>query len=382
MKIGKSLRNFFAPSSQEHQPDRWFLIAAGVLLIIGLVMLSSASSVVSYVKYGNTYHYFFRQLFFVTLGLGAFWGFYKIDYRLWRRYAVWALFISIFLLVLVFIPGLRSEYGTAHSWITIFGQSLQPSEFVKLSFLIYLATWLEAKKGQLNKATSGIIPFLSSLVVISALMMAQPDMGTLFIILFAAFAAFFVAGGKFSHIVLTVVLGAFSLALLLYANSSYKTDRFKCYQDPSYDSQEECYQINQSLIAVGSGGWLGRGLGQSRQKFMYLPEVWGDSIFSIIAEEVGFVFSTFLIFLYGLLFYRGFKIARYAPDIYGSALATGIMAWLAVQTFLNIGGMINLIPMTGVPLPFISAGGSSILATLMAIGLLANISKHTKYGRS
>ena len=184
MKIGKSLRNFFAPSSQEHQPDRWFLIAAGVLLIIGLVMLSSASSVVSYVKYGNTYHYFFRQLFFVTLGLGAFWGFYKIDYRLWRRYAVWALFISIFLLVLVFIPGLRSEYGTAHSWITIFGQSLQPSEFVKLSFLIYLATWLEAKKGQLNKATSGIIPFLSSLVVISALMMAQPDIGTLFIILF------------------------------------------------------------------------------------------------------------------------------------------------------------------------------------------------------
>ncbi len=171
------------------------------------------------------------------------------------------------------------------------------------------------------------------------------------------------------------------LGLLFYASSSYQSDRFRCYQDPAYDTQEECYQINQSLIAVGSGGWLGRGLGESRQKFMYLPEVWGDSIFPIIAEEVGFIFSSLLVALYGLLFYRGLKIARQAPDIYGSALAAGIVAWLAVQTFLNIGGMINLIPMTGVPLPFVSAGGSSIIATLMAIGILANISKHTKYER-
>ncbi len=382
MKIVKKIKSLFAGASQGHEPDRWFLLAAGILLIVGLVMLSSASSAVSYAKYGNTYHYFFRQLFAAALGVGAFFVFYKIDYRVWRHYAVWALLASVFLLILVFIPGLRSEHGTAHSWIIIFGQSLQPSEFVKLSFLIYLATWLEAKKGQLSEATSGIVPFLSSLFVISALMMAEPDMGTLFIILFASFAAFFVAGGKFSHIVLTVALGAFSLALLLYASSSYQSDRFKCYQNPSYDSQEECYQISQSLIAVGSGGWLGRGLGQSRQKFMYLPEVWGDSIFPIIAEEVGFIFSVILILLYGLLFYRGFKIARYAPDIYGSALATGVIAWLSVQAFFNIGGMINLIPMTGVPLPFVSAGGSSILSTLMAIGLLANISKYTKYGRS
>lgn len=382
MKIAKKIKSILSPGAQEHEPDRWLLFTVGALLLIGLVMLSSASSVVSYAKYGNTYHYFFRQLVAAGLGVIAFFIFYRFDYRLWRRYAVWALIASVFLLILVFIPGLRSEHGTAHSWIIIFGQSLQPSEFVKLSFLIYLATWLEAKKGQLNEAASGIIPFLSSLVVISALMIAQPDMGTLFIILFASFAAFFVAGGKFSHIVLTVLLGAFSLALLLYASSSYQSDRFKCYQDPAYDSQEECYQISQSLIAVGSGGWMGRGLGQSRQKFMYLPEVWGDSIFPIIAEEVGFIFSFLFIVLYGFLFYRGFKIARNAPDIYGSALATGIVAWLAVQTFFNIGGMINLIPMTGVPLPFASAGGSSILSTLMAVGILANISKHTKYGRS
>lgn len=381
MKLAKKIKMLLAPSSQEHEPDRWFLIGAGALLLIGLVMLSSASSVVSYAKFGNTYHYFFRQLVAVVLGVGLFFICYRFDYRLWRRYALWALVGSIFLLVLVFIPGLRAEHGSARSWIIIFGQSLQPSELVKLGFLIYLATWLEAKKGQLQEAASGIIPFLSSLLIIAALMMAQPDLGTLFIILFSAFAAFFIAGGKFSHIVMTVFLGVMALGLLSYASSSYQSDRFRCYQDPAYDSQEECYQINQSLIAVGSGGWLGRGLGQSRQKFMYLPEVWGDSIFPIIAEEVGFIFSSLLVLLYGFVFYRGLKIARRAPDVYGSALAGGIVAWLAVQTFLNIGGMINLIPMTGVPLPLISAGGSSILSTLMAIGILANISKYSKYER-
>lgn len=381
MKIVKRIKNLLQPSQQEHEPDRWLLLSFGALLVIGLVMLSSASAVVSYSSYGNTYHYFFRQLVAAVIGMGCFFIFYRFDYRLWRKYALLALIFSIFLLVLVFIPGIRAQHGTAHSWIIIFGQSFQPSELVKLTFLIYLATWLEAKKGQLKEAASGIMPFLSSLVIIAILMMLQPDLGTLFIILFSAFAAFFVAGGKFSHIILTVVLGVSVLGLLFYASSSYQSDRFRCYQDPAYDTQEECYQINQSLIAVGSGGWLGRGLGQSRQKFMYLPEVWGDSIFPIVAEEVGFIFSSLLVALYGLLFYRGLKIARQAPDIYGSALAAGIVAWLAVQTFLNIGGMINLIPMTGVPLPFVSAGGSSIIATLMAIGILANISKHTKYER-
>jgi len=160
--------------------------------------------------------------------------------------------------------------------------------------------------------------------------------------------------------------------------SDYQLDRFRCVFDPQFSPQNECYQINQSLIAVGSGGFLGRGLGQSRQKYMYLPEAWGDSIFAIMAEEVGFLFSTLLVLLYLFIFYRGFLIARHAPDLYGTALATGIISWLAVQTFLNIGGMINLIPMTGVPLPFISHGGSSLLAGLIAMGILVNISKQTK----
>lgn len=344
-------------------------------------MLSSASAVVSYAKFGNTYHYFLHQLISAIIGLGFFFIVSRMDYRIWRRYAIWALGASIVLLLTVFVPGLKAEHGTAHSWIIIFGQSFQPSELVKITFLIYLATWLEAKRDKLHDAGSGIVPFLLSLAAIALLMLAQPDFGTLFIILFSAFAAFFVAGGRFRHILMTILIGVGALALLFYARSTYQNDRFRCYQDPGYDSQEECYQINQSLIAVGSGGWTGRGLGQSRQKFMYLPEVWGDSIFPIIAEEIGFIFSGLLIFLYGSFFVRGLKVAQASPDIYGTALATGIVAWLLVQTFLNIGGMINLIPMTGVPLPFVSAGGSSILSTMIAVAILVNISKHAKYER-
>lgn len=369
------IKKLLKGSDKESPADSWLIFSVVALLIIGVVTLSSASAIVSYQKFGHAYHYLFKQLFAIAIALLLFFIFYKIDYRFWRRYAIWALLASIVLLVLVFIPGLRAEYGTARSWIYIFGQSFQPAELVKLTFLIYLATWLEAKKGQLHEAGSGIFPFLMSLIIIGALMMAQPDLGTLFIILFSSFVAFFVAGGRFSHILITILLGILALGLLVYASASYRSARFLCYQNPSYSTQNECFQINQSLIAVGSGGWMGRGLGESRQKFLYLPEVWGDSIFPIIAEEIGFIFSSLLILLFALLFYRGLKIADRAPDVYGKALATGIIAWLSVQTFLNIGGMINLIPMTGVPLPFISAGGSSIMSVLMAAGILLNISK-------
>lgn len=377
----KYFKKLLKKSKEAGPADPWLLFSAGALLVIGLVMLASASAIVSYHSFGNTYHYFFKQLIAVIVSLGAFIVFYYVDYRTWRKYALWALLASIFLLILVFIPGLRAEHGTSRSWILIFGQSFQPAELVKLTFLIYLATWLEAKKGQLHELGSGMIPFIISLFIISVLMMLQPDLGTLFIMLFSSFVAFFVAGGKFSHIFITFLIGLLALGLLLYGSASYRSARFLCYQNPDYSTQDECYQISQSLIAVGSGGVFGRGLGESRQKFLYLPELWGDSIFPIIAEEIGFVFSSLLIALFGLLFYRGLKIARYAPDVYGTALAVGIIAWLAIQTFLNIGGMINLIPMTGVPLPFISAGGSSMLALAMAIGILANISKHARYAK-
>jgi cell division protein FtsW len=193
-----------------------------------------------------------------------------------------------------------------------------------------------------------------------------------------AMIVFFVAGGNFKHIVMTALLAILVLFLLVHLKTSYQSDRFKCYQNPNVDAQSACYQVNQSLIAVGSGSWFGRGLGQSRQKFMYLPEVWGDSIFPIIAEEIGFVFCTAILLVFLFLFYRIYKVAKNSPDSYGSSLAVGVVSWLAIQAFLNIGGQINLIPMTGVPLPFISAGGSSAVATLIALGIVINISKQTR----
>lgn len=380
MALGRLKRKIFAPRSGEHEADKSLLSAVFVLLVFGLVMLFSASWIVSYSRFGNTYHYFVRQLVWVLISLLVFFSVSKIDYHIWKKFAGFFLLASIVLLLLVFIPGLRSEYGTARSWINIFGMSFQPSEFVKLSFLIYLATWLEAKKDNLNSFSGGIAPFLLILGVISALMIMQPDLGTLFIIVFTSVVVFFVGGGKIFHLFLVGIVAALTLLAVLSMNNidDYKSDRFMCLKDPSYSAQDKCYQINQSLIAVGSGGWFGRGLGQSRQKFMYLPEVLGDSIFPIITEEIGFIPSTLLILLYLFIFYRGLLIARDAPDIFGSTLAVGVVTWLAVQTFLNIGGMINLIPMTGVPLPLISSGGSAVLANLIAIGILVNISKQTK----
>jgi cell division protein FtsW len=369
----------FSSSPNEHEADKSLLAALAVLLLFGLVMLFSASSVVSYTRFGNTYHYFLRQFFSLIVSLGLFWFASKMNYHWWKKFAGLFLVFSIGLLLLVFIPGLRSEYGSARSWINIFGFSLQPSELVKISFLIYLAAWLEVKRHALKSWSGGVLPFLIVLGIISALMIAQPDIGTLSIIAVSAVAVFFVAGGRISHILGGVVVAVMILSIIISSgSSSYESDRFKCLKDPSYSPNDKCYQINQSLIAVGSGGLFGRGIGQSRQKFLYLPEVWADAIFPIIAEETGFIFSTLLILLYLFVFYRGLLIARAAPDLFGGALAVGIVVWLAAQTFLNIGGMINLIPMTGVPLPFVSSGGSATLAALLAMGILVNISKHTK----
>lgn len=381
-RLAKNTHKSVNSREDGHKPDKSLITAIMLLLVFGLIALFSASSIVSYQSFGNTYHYVLKQFIFIVFSLLLFFVISKINYLWWKKFAAFFLFFSIFLLILVFIPGLKAEYGTAHSWINIFGFSFQPSELVKLSFLIYLATWMDVKKASIGSFSGGVFPFLAILVVISALMYYQPDMGTLFIILFSSIIAFFVGGGKMTHIVGAGFLGLAMIILLLSVGSSYKNDRIACLKDPSYSPQDKCYQINQSLIAVGSGGLLGRGLGESRQKFLYLPEVWGDAIFPVIAEEMGFIFSSLLILLYLFIFYRGLLIAKRAPDLYSGALVTGIIAWLAVQTFLNIGGMINLIPMTGVPLPLVSSGGSSILSSLLALGVVINISKYTKeYGR-
>lgn len=376
MKLINKIRSLIDPAKGEHEPDKLLILDIGLIVVFGLIMLSSVSAVAAYTEFGNSYYYFNHQLIGVGLGIFAFWILSRLDYQHLRRYGFLFLIVSIFFLVLVFIPGLSAEYGTARSWINLGGFSLQPSELVKISFLIYLAAWLERRKDKLFKANEGIFPFLIVLGVIAVLMLMQPDLGTLFIICATSFIVYFIGGGRMLHLVVIFIFGILILALIINFNS-YQMDRIKCWTDPHFSNRDVCYQVNQSLIAVGSGGFWGKGVGQSKQKFLYLPEVTSDSIFAVIAEEIGFVFGSIFIMLYLFLFYRGVKIAKNARDNFGKLLAVGIVTWIMVQTILNIGGMINFIPMTGVPLPLISYGGSAMLATLAALGILVNISKQT-----
>ncbi len=368
--------NKHSKRTTEHAPDFTLIAIVGVILTFGIIMLSSASAVVSYIKYGDAYHYLKHQLFPLTFGLFVFWFVSRIDYHLWRKYAFWFLLISIVFLLLVFVPGLSANYGKARSWIKIFGFSLQPSEFVKLSVLLYLAAWLEGMGSRVKGATRGFGPFLIILGIIASLMLMQPDLGTLSIVAITSLIVYFIGGGRLRHITLIALFGIFALSAMVQLRP-YQMNRFKCLLNPDFSKNDICYQVNQSLIAIGSGGFWGRGLGESRQKYMYLPEVSGDSIFAIIGEEVGFVFSSFLVVCFLLLFWRGYLVAKYAPDEFGRILAIGIVSWLVMQAIINISGMINIMPMTGVPLPFVSYGGSAMLSALAAVGILVNISKQT-----
>lgn len=353
------------------QGDRSLMAAIWILVIFGLVMLASATSVVAYNQYQDGNYFIKHQLLNYIIGLGAFWLLSRLDYQYLKKIGLFVLVCSVILLIMVFIPGL-SKGDRARSWLNIFGFSLQPSELVKLSFLIYLSALFSSMDAVKEK----IIPFFTSFGIIALLMLAQPDLGTLIIISCIAFAVYYIAGGSLKVIGVCLLGAGFALSVLLMIKP-YQRDRFHCFFNPGFDTREKCYQINQSLIAVGSGGFFGRGLGASRQKFLYLPEVQNDFIFGIIAEEVGFIFSVALILLFAFIFLKGYKIAYRVNDEFGRNLSYGIVVWIAVQALINIGGVVNFMPMTGVPLPMVSYGGSAVLANMAALGILVNISKHT-----
>ncbi len=377
-KIKNWLRSFFYKSNGQ-QAD-WYLIGlVTFLLFFGLAILSSASSVESYRVYGDTYWHLRHQLIYGVLPGVLFFVFFAFfDYQKLRKWAFPIFLLAIFLLVLVFIPGFGSTNNTfAKSWIHLFGFSFQPAEVAKLSFILYLSSWLASRDSDVIKdAKQGFFPFLFSLGVIGVLMIMQPDWGTLLIIVSIAIAIFFVAGGSLKHIFWLIIcgIGVFSL---LVSKSATTLKRLTTFLHPELDPKGMGYQINQALLAVGSGGWLGRGFGHSRQKFSYLPEVYGDSVYAIAAEELGFAFSVLIVLVFLLLFFRGLKIANNCEDKFGKYVAVGIATWLITQAFLNIGAIIGIFPLTGVPLPFISYGGTSLAVALAACGILVNISRQT-----
>ena len=357
--------------------DRPLLIAILILLCIGLLMIASAGVFYGRVRFGDAYYFFKQQLLGLGVGLILLYIFQRVHYLAWRRFVVPLFFIALGLLVLVFIPGFGTTVYGAARWVEIGPISFQPSEVMKLSIILYLASWLSSRgKVRVADFFEGFVPFLAILSVVGFLIIKQPDTGTLGLIFLIALSIFFASGASLSHL-LYLFLGALAFLGLLIKMAPYRLQRFLVYVNPDHDPQGFGYQITQALLAIGSGGIFGAGLGQSRQKFNYLPEPVTDSIFAILGEELGLIGTSVVVVLFLFVAYRGLRIARSAPDEFGKLVAVGIVSWIVFQAFINMSAISGLIPLTGIPLPFISYGGTSLAVLLAAVGILLNISKHS-----
>ncbi len=345
------------------------------LLIVGLIILFSASAVLSYNAYKNNTHYFFHQLIFGTLiGLVLMYVLSKIDYHIWQKLTPILILASIILLVAVLVPGIGYKSGGSRRWIGLGPITVQPEEIVKLALIFYIASWIDKRSHEIRDFYYGIIPTLLIIGLVAGLIILEPDIGTMLVVTLIGLTMLFVGGSQIKHLgwILAMGLGAFAIIVKV---EPYRVARFTAFLNPSVDPKGIGYQINQALLAIGSGGVWGYGYGHSRQKYNYLPEVMGDSIFAVTVEELGFFRSLLIIGLYGAFAWRGFKIANNAPDTFGKMVAVGIVAWITFQAFINIGAIIGLLPLTGIPLPFISYGSSSLIVILAAMGILLNISK-------
>lgn len=367
-------------------------IALG-LSLFGLAMIASVSVYQSYqitqrfVNLGtwdapSNAFYLWRSFLHMLIALTALGLTSVIPYHVWQRYAKVLFLANMALLLTLFVPGIGNEYGTAKSWLQFSIFSIQPSEFLKLTLIFYLAVWLQKKESLISTFQEGFIPFVILLCLSTFFVAIQPDLGSFIVFSVIASTMFFVAGGNIFHLFLGGGIAAL-LGLPIILNKEYIRNRFTVFIQILLHPDDQTFregigfQVYQALIAIGSGGLFGVGYGKSIQKFGYLPEVQSDTIFAAMAEELGFLRLLIVLGLYGILIYRGYRIARHAPDRFGLLIATGITTGLAFQTLLNICVNLSLFPITGLTLPFISYGGSSLLTTLAGVGVLLNISMHS-----
>lgn len=347
-------------------------------------MLTSASAPNGYATFGDSYYFIKHQLIFGLIpGAGAMFLFSRIPYTFWKKHAWNLLLLSIALLVIVFIPGLSAGIGTAHSWISFGGLfSLQPSEVVKLTFLFYLAAWLGQRAGHgVRDVNSGLLPFVLVLGSVLGLLILQPDVGTMSIIAAISLVVYFVAGAPLIYVSGFILSGLAGLGLLI-SLAPYRAARFTTFLHPELDPQGIGYHINQALLAIGSGGIFGAGYGHSLQKFQYLPEVESDTIFAVIGEELGLIMCLLVLCGFLAFVWRSLAIAKAAPDQFSKLVVVGVTAWIAIQAFVNIGSMVALLPMTGVTLPFVSYGGTSLAVCMAAVGVVMNISRYVTVSKS
>ncbi|WP_100330826.1 stage V sporulation protein E [Bacillus xiapuensis] len=359
-------------------PDYVLLILILLLLTAGLTMVYSASEVWAEYKFQDASFFAKRQLLFAVIGLGAMWLIMNIEYWTWRQYSKMGLAICFILLILVLIPGVGMVRNGSQSWIGAGAFSIQPSEFMKLAMIVFLAGYLSRHQKQMIYFKDGLLPALALVFTAFALIMLQPDLGTGTVMVGTCLVMMFASGARIFHFAIMGLAGvAGFIALVLSA--PYRIKRITSFLDPWSDPLGSGFQIIQSLYAIGPGGLFGLGIGESRQKYYYLPEPQTDFIFAILAEELGFIGGLFILLLFSLLLWRGIRIALGAPDLFGSFLACGIISMVAIQVMINIGVVTGLMPVTGITLPFLSYGGSSLTLMLAAIGILLNISRYSRY---
>lgn len=345
------------------------------LIGIGLVMVFSSSAVTANVRYDDAYYFFKKQLMWSAIGLIAMIVIMKFNYYRIKGLAIPIMIITLVCLILVVTP-LGIETKGSSRWLGVGTLSFTPSELAKLAMVMFLAKTLEVNLDKMKSFKQGILPYLALLALVCGLIMAQPDLGTAFAISGTVFFMLLAAGAKWSHLGMIGLSGAGIIAAAI-AVAPYRMERFIAFLNPWKYASDEGFQTIQSLYALGSGGLFGMGLGRSRQKFFYLPEQHTDFIFAILGEELGFIGVFLVISLFLLLAWRGFKIAINAPDTFGSLLAAGITIMIVFQAAINIGVVSGALPVTGITLPFISYGGSSLLFTMAAVGLLLNISRYS-----
>ena len=344
------------------------------LVVTGLVMVLSASSVSAFAQYGDSFVFVQRQAAYAVVGVGALLLASKMRPEAWRRLAWPLLLITLAMLVLVLVPSTGIEAYGSSRWFQLGPVSVQPSELAKLTLVVFAAALLTKKWGRLDDLGHLAIPLFPVYVIVCALVMLQPDLGTTVILAGSAFLLLFAAGVRLRYLSLAGIVGA-AIGAGLIMSADYRRIRFLSFLDPWEDAKSTGYQLVQSLIALGSGGWTGVGLGASRQKWQYVPNAHNDFVFSILGEELGLIGEIVVLVAFCTLIYAGLKIATRTTDVFSRVLAAGIVSWFGLQALVNLGAVTGLLPITGVPLPFLSYGGSSLVVSLAAVGVLVAIAR-------
>jgi len=346
-----------------------------MLLITGLLAVYTSSYAVAFHEFGNANYFVQRQAIFALVGIAALVFFMRLDYNRLRVWSVPMLLAALIGLALVLSP-LGVERNGAQRWIELGPLTVQPSEFAKLAVVVYISAWLASRGQQIRDFSLGFVPFVLFLSVIGALIIAEPDMGTTIIVVLVACTLFFVAGAPMTHLALLLSAGG-TVSYLVIQTKDYQLDRLTSFLSPESDPQGLGFQIIQLLVALGSGGPVGLGWAESRQKYLYVPGSHTDGVFAILGEELGFVGLMLILGLFAFFIFRGLKVTLAARDNFATLLGVGIVSWIACQTLINILGITRTIPLTGVPLPFLSYGGSALVSLMAGIGILLSVSRYS-----